>query len=314
MKVQETALVLLESLRLVSHAEFADGIRSLILDQAQACDGPVGLYAEREVRSQKGIPDRLFKEHSRRKSKRRAYGMGPQPVLPRHRKRPEVGSEGLVAQLITDLCRAFPDLFRSHPGPDVIRRDRVRAFFLVTDFIGSGNRVSKYLTAAWRLRTVKSWASLGLLRFEILAYSGTEAGLRAVSRHRSSPKSSVVLPCPTVTASFAGRASRVSSAQVRRWCCAFDPVDGDPVESLGYDGCGALIAFAHGIPNCAPRILHKRGRRRWKPLFPGRSTFRLREAWNSDDDIAPFVKRLRRLGEGKIAEGPWLRETHSLQR
>ena len=96
---------------------------------------------------------------------------------------PQVGSEGLIASLITQLCRERRDQFLNHPGPDSIRRKKLRAFFLITDFIGSGERVCDYLTAAWRVASVKSWSSFHLLRFEVIAYSATDKG----SAPRQSP-------------------------------------------------------------------------------------------------------------------------------
>lgn len=107
-------------------------------------------------------------------------GVGPQPIQPTRAYDPEVGSEGLIAQLITELCRLPRSPFLNHPGPDEIRKRKVRRFIVLTDLIGSGRRARDYLEAAWQVRSVRSWSSLRLLRFEVLAYATTDHGRRRV--------------------------------------------------------------------------------------------------------------------------------------
>jgi hypothetical protein len=87
---------------------------------------------------------------------------------------------GLIAQLITELCRLPRSPFLNHPGPDEIRKRKVRRFIVLTDLIGSGRRARDYLEAAWQVRSVRSWSSLRLLRFEVLAYATTDHGRRRV--------------------------------------------------------------------------------------------------------------------------------------
>ena len=110
------ALDLINSIVEVSYHEFMDGLTQLILARSKCADRPIGLCAEREIKAWRGIPNRLFKES---KSKpRQASGSSVQPVFPTRAYAPEVGSEGLIAQLITELCRQHPRLFISHPGRD----------------------------------------------------------------------------------------------------------------------------------------------------------------------------------------------------
>jgi hypothetical protein len=300
---QLTASALLDAMVLVSRDEFSERISDLVLDRSARVNGPVGLYAEREIRKYRGLPNRLFKETVA--SPRRAYGSGPSPVKPTRTIGPEVGSEGIVAQLITELCRMDPRKFRSHPGPDEIRREHVAAFFLISDFIGSGDRVCSYLEAAWRIASVKSWRSLGLMRFEIIVYSAVDQGLRRVRKHRSKPEVNMVVPCPTISSIFNDR-DRVAAAMAV--CIRYDPIDRDRVESLGYGGAGALIAFAHGCPNNVPRILRSRGRR-WTPLFRGSVTRGARGLFGEHRDERSLTHRLERLGERRLARGAWLRRT-----
>lgn len=154
---QATAVALLRAMTLVSRDAFADRLRDLILHRLREGQTPIGLYVERELRHRHGVPFRLFKESERKV--RRAYGAGPRPVEPTRSYDADVGSEGIVAQLVSELCRSHPTQIFNHPGPDAIRKRGIRRFILVTDFIGSGKRAATYLQAAWRVRSVRSWWS-----------------------------------------------------------------------------------------------------------------------------------------------------------
>jgi hypothetical protein len=57
-----------------------------------------------------------------------------------------------------------------------------------------------------------------------------------------------VTPSPTIETKFKdGTAERLRNMSVK-----YDPIDHNPEEALGYDGSGALIAFAHGCPTILP--------------------------------------------------------------
>lgn len=300
---QPTAQILLEAMKLVSRDEFAERLRELVLERLNDGSEPVGLYAEREVRKRLGVPNRLFKQ-TRTKVKR-AYGVGPRPVDPTKAYDPDVGSEGLIAHLVSELCREQPKRFFSHPGPDKIRREKIRRFILVTDFIGSGQRAAAYIEAAWRVRSVRSWWSAkpsNGLKFEVIAYAATPSGRAHVEAHPSQPSVHVATGCPTIGTAFPWEIRK----QVRDLCIRMDPGNHDFVEALGYHGSGALIAFAHGVPNNAPRILHKRSVS-WEPLFPVRVTSATRHHFPSNgDDLETVRARLVRLRQSRLAKGTWL--------
>ncbi|RUY94732.1 MULTISPECIES: hypothetical protein [unclassified Mesorhizobium] len=300
---QLTAVDLLESMQLVSRDKFNDRLRELILARSRG-DGLIGLYAERELNHRRGVPHRLFKESARKV--KRAEGSGPQPVRPTKAYDPDVGSEGIVAQLISELCREFPEKFVSHPGPDNIRKRRVRRFMLVTDFIGSGNRAYRYIQAAWLVRSVRSWWSARKtvgMRFEVAAYAATESGQRRVQRHPSLPDVHIVRRCDTLS----DYSMWQRGLKLRELCVRYDPLNHDRIESLGYGGTGALIAFAHGAPNNSPRILHTGGRG-WIPLFPKRITSGTRETFASASELDDETIRSRLLDmrQTKLAVSPWL--------
>jgi hypothetical protein len=299
---QPTAEAMLSAMTLVSRDAFAERMRSLILERLDAGKEPVALYAERELRKNLGVPHRLFKES--RGKVRRAFGAGPQPVQPTRFYDPDVGSEGLVAHLISELCREFPKRLISHPGPNAIRKKKIRRFILVTDFIGSGLRAETYLNATWRVRSVRSWWAARKTKgisFEVVAYASTQIGKRRVADHPSLPDIHLVTASPTID----DLPGELGDA-VRDLCIRYDPGDHDPIESLGFCGAGSLIAFAHGVPNNAPRILHKHSAR-WTPLFPKRVTSAMRSQFASDELSTQAIRgRLVRLRQLRLANADWL--------
>jgi len=308
---QQVAVELLDQIRLVDSKEFSSKILALIIQTSETIDGPIGLYAEREVKKderEQVVP--LFNEEyqDEENSKHlRAIGDGPTPFeIKDPGKSTQVGSEGVVANLITQLCRTSPDKFFHHPGPDIIRKKKIRAFFLVADFIGSGDQASSYLSAAWNVASVKSWMSAEFLRFHVIAFSGTNKGARVVKMHKSKPVVSLVIACPTIEAAF----DYEKAYLISNLCIKYDPIKGDPVKSLGYEGTGALIAFDHGCPNNAPRILHKSKKNRpWVPLFPKRVTMEVNSVFGEQNNKISLLKRLQLMNEKRLASGEWLELT-----
>jgi hypothetical protein len=136
------------------------------------------------------------------------------------------------------------------------------------------------------------------LCFGVVAYSGTQQGCHVVSDHPTSPRLSLVTPCPTIRSSF----TAAEAATIEAICLRYDPDGPDPIESLGYAGSGALIAFAHGSPNNAPRLLHSGGRRRWVPLFPKRVTAGSRGHFAAHRAYFDTTARLRSMGQQRLAE------------
>ncbi len=306
---QGNAADLLDAMALVSADDLTSGLKSRILAQPRAESTPIALYAERELQRRNGRPHKLFREEA--KKVKHAVGAGPQPVRPIRAYDPDVGSEGIVAQLISEVCRQYPEDFVSHAGPDEIRKRKVRRFIVVSDFVGSGNRAWTYLEGAWRVRSVRSWHSLKLLDFGVIAYAATEEGSKRVKRHPCSPSLDIVRPCPTISTEFTFERAKA----IRQLCIRYDPVDHNPVESLGFNGAGALIAFAHGIPNNAPRMLYKQrkvgSRRPWTPLFPARITADLRRSFADEPDNAEILARLERLNQHRLSVSPLLKRANS---
>lgn len=312
---QSTAIAMLNAMRRVSAEDFKRDVRARIMEIAAETDGAVALYGERAVPPRRKPPLPLFEQPEERP--RRATGKKIPAVDPND----EVGSEGIIAQLITELTREDELKFISHPGPDRLRvggtnsgprRTRtatdkallpVRRFVLVTDLIGSGTRAWRYLEAAWQVATVKSLWSTRTTRgisFEVVAYAATTPGLDVVVEHPTQPKVRVVCMCPTISEAFS---SRVAS-EVIRVCTQYDPLKKTKgsKEALGFQGTGALIAFAHGAPNNTPRILYEVGED-WAPLFPKRVTATTRGTFSDGLSTDDVERRLLEMRQKRLSKG-----------
>ena len=292
---QPVAVALLRAMTLVSRDAFAEGLRALLLARLAEGTRPIGVYVEREIRHRHGVPFRLFKETKTKV--RRAHGVGPRPVESIMAYDADVGSEGLVAQLVSEVCRAYPKQVFNHPGPDAIRKHHIRRFVLVTDFIGSGKRATTYLRAAWRVRSVRSWWSARAtkgLSFEVVAFAATRSGRAGIERHHSRPEVHVVVGCPTLDTAF-------SNGDAHKLCVKYSPLPPNVMPPTGYAYGGALIAFAHGVPNNAPLILHKRGDG-WAPLFPARVTSATRQHFLATSDAEAVRTRLVAMRQARLAE------------
>lgn len=267
-----TACALLDEILLIGADEFKRGIYTL-LDRimGEFSEGrPLALYAERVVEKVEVKTD----DYSERAKilplfpgadRGRAVGVGPNPV-PFNPKYPDIGSEGLLANLITNYCRLHAPNALNNPGPDVLRKQRVGPIVIVTDFIGSGNRVWEMLEAFRAVATIRSWRSYHFIRFFVVSYSGIEEGIRTVQSNRLRPTVLTLTGCPTISGVFRGAVREA----VYALCRTYPPKHRWP---LGYGYAGALIAFEHGVPNNAPAILHS-GTNEWKPLFRRRSTIK----------------------------------------
>jgi hypothetical protein len=260
----------LNKLMLVDAESFRKKILRLIKDKAKSLspDNPIALYVERELKNRAGKPQYGFHEKfSRLPPRRRAYGSAAKikAIQTLRTIAPELGSESIVANLLTQLQRSDRNRYKFNAGPDVIRTSgqEIRYGFIVCDFIGTGNRIKNFLDAFWQMATVKSWVSLKLFKFCVLAYSGTPEGISNVRAHPSAPDVHWISPCPTIYTEFTETEARVLEEIFIR----YDPVDHDTTDSLGYGGQGAMLIFAHGCPNNVPRVLYKKNRKNWKPLF-----------------------------------------------
>jgi hypothetical protein len=272
---RDVARMLLDEVHLVSSTAFSDGILKLIDEIASERFEPlrrIALYSERPIKRVFGTIPAFFP----RSRHGRAEGTGVPPVVVDPRDQ-EVGSEGIVAQLVTAYCRAHPDIALSHPGPTKLRKDRVSHIVIVTDLIGSGDRIFTMLESLGNVATIRSWQSYGLIKFVVIAYAATDHGLSRLAYAPLNHEVRSVVSCPTIHSVFRGARRDL----VHKLCRNYPPARrSDP---FGYRGGGALIAFSHGCPNNAPALLWSTAQS-WSPIFPGRTALAAKEAFRVDDD------------------------------
>jgi len=274
---RESAVDLIDEVLLVTRDDFFHGLRSLVDDVVGMRSDParkVALYAERPIKKVFGKVPSFF-PNSRHG---RATGPGVAPIVVDPRDQ-EVGSEGVVVQFITDHCRRNRSTSLSHPGPTKMRKDKVGEIVILTDFIGSGKRITRMLESFRYVATLRSWLSYGLIRFIVIAYSGTTEGMTAVCSHKLRPEIKILAGCPTIHNTFYG----AKRSKVEALCKTYPTHHSNP---LGYENTAALIAFAHGCPNNVPPILRSRASG-WVPLFEGRSTSNASSAFfpRGNDDL-----------------------------
>lgn len=279
------AISLIDEMLLVSRDDFAEGLNKQlkeVVGQGVNSKRTLALFAETSIKKAFGRTPAFFK--GSRSGRATGTGRAPITVDPRDQ---EVGSEGVVSNIITDYCRRHPSTCLSHPGPTKMRKDKVRDIVIVTDFIGSGKRVKDMLESFRYVASMRSWRSYRLVRFIIVAYSGTTKGIAAVRSHKLKPEVRIVMGCPTIDNTFAA----AQKIEIEKLCNTYPKGHKEP---LGYKGGGALIVFAHSCPNNAPPILHSR-KSKWVPLFSGRSSFDSSEAFIHDDKLDTLEQRPYRL-------------------
>lgn len=272
---QETARAMLGLIHFVTSADLQAWINSGIEQiRCAILDGPLALYAIREV-------------------ERDAVYLPLDPAMrPEAAPGADIGSEGATARILRDINDPSRQVF-SHPSIEVLRTNRVHDIVFVDDTAGSGRRTQKFIQAFYAHPTIKSWVSVGLLRFHIVAYVSTPraeqyiisqcdiASLRlkrkyyAISkgghpcvRHkkRTSPASSTI--------HFVANANafpRIASVdRIKELCQKYGRRHSLPSNYwLGFRKSFTLVVYDHGCPNTAPAILWAQTDT-WNALFPGR--------------------------------------------
>lgn len=266
---------LLDAMLLLNEEQVGTSIRSAldrIAGGSRHRNRRVALYAEREFDSSTIFEVQMLADSSGR-LRRRAVGYNGPPAVRPVRGRARVGSEGFVAHLISQAAERWTRIFMNHPGPDRLRGRTAPAgeIVIVTDFLGSGARVSTMLDKFWTVPTLRSWNSRDMVRFRVVAAAATMSALNKVRRHRLRPQVEAEWIAPTVASSAGYRT-------VLAWRRLIDkngPNEGRGTGRYGFGGEGALIAFNYRLPNNTPAMIHH-GENGWRPLYVGSAPTDLR--------------------------------------
>lgn len=283
---QMSAARLVDALILLNDEDVAAAIRSELKNLAilrREKRRKVALYAEREY-AESAIFNSKFMPGRDGKIRMRAFGdKGPLAVNP-VRGKARVGSEGWIAFLISQAKESSPTAFLNHPGPDRIRRHKVGLIAIVTDFIGSGERVLTTLDKFMRVPTVRSWVANRWVGFVVVAAAGSKKGVERVSNHRTVPSVRVTHIVPSLDNYY----DQVVAEEWRDLMRRYGPREARGAGPLGFDDGGTLVALSYRTPNNTPLLLHAEGKG-WKPLFEGPIDQEMRPAFG----LPPLHVRVR---------------------
>lgn len=270
---RELAKDLIDRLHYVSGTRLVGDLRTS-LSASFSQKGVSALFVERELSKTRGeMPPPMYREEKvrivgRRRYARKAMGAAAPVIKSMRNSSQEIGSEGIIAQALSQHCALNKKSFLLHPSAQEVRKLKVRNFVIVTDFIGSGDRICRMLDSLWRVASVKSWRSGKFVKISVLAFSGTAHGIASVERHRSRPNVQFIMDCPTISNSF-------DFDKRDRMVDLCERYAKNSARPLGYGEVGSLIAFEHSCPNNAPAILIEsidQIREPWRALFEKRST------------------------------------------
>lgn len=292
---QDTAITLANSLTLISHSEFSQNLQELISATAMQISGKVALFAIREL--EKIEPKDYWSNPIYTPYYEQVTISSDGQSVSSVEASSDLGSEAIVAHIIRQLCRLEPQKYLNHPTPENMRNNRCDAIIFIDDFIGSGGRVNDFLSSFWLERSITSWHSFKYIDFHVLAYSGTETGIRRVNRHKSRPNIHIHVDAPTVYGMFWPEKKK---EKVLSLCEKYGHRSRKHMW-LGYKQGMASIIFEHGCPNNTPAILWET--RGWTGLFPNRTVN------SSADSVFPSeivrgdpIQILDHIGQKKLAK------------
>ena len=261
---QADAAELLDRLILLSETQVSERIFSQ-LDAIVCQQGRIALYAEREIPETTAFAVEQYID-LKGVTRNRAVPSSQFEAVKPQRGSTRVGSEGWMAFLVSQAVKSNAR-YVGHPSPKQYTPSslagRIRKIVIITDFIGSGDRLWNMLERFWRVPTFAAWWSRGYIRFHVVAASGTAAGITKVKTHRCRPE----VHCATVVPTLS---SMGSIANAKRWAALSKTYGNAHPEPLGYKSGGALVAFDYGMPNNVPAILGARFKG-WRPLYNGRA-------------------------------------------
>lgn len=265
---QKAAAAMLDAMLLLSEDQVSTAIRTALDKVATGGrhrNRRVALYAEREF-AHAAIFDSILAPDRCGKMRRRAVGRSGPPAVQPIRGRARVGSEGLVAFIASQQKDAWPKIFMNHPGPDLLRGKTAPAgeIVILTDFIGSGNRIRTMLNKFWAVPSVRSWVSRHFLRFRVIAAAATNLGCSKVRAHRLRPE--VVSEWIAPVADW--KSSPSFHCEWRALMNKYGPPSGRGTGRYGFGDEAALIAFSYRIPNNTPAIIHQ-SEGAWRALYDG---------------------------------------------
>lgn len=232
----KTAQLLLNSLCFVSESMFRQEltlrIRTVLADGL--VETPAALYSVQSY----DPPGVMFHDH----------------VVPVVSSARSMGSELVVQNVIGAVQRSLVPCVKIWDAPElgILRQRQVRSLAFVSDQAGSGRECEEYARTWLRNKTIRSWKSLQLVKFYLVLFSASEAGLR---RLRSSGLYDEIWVVRHGMDFASAQWSDTERNRIRALCEKYARRDG---EGLGWEGSQGLAVFEHTVPNNLPAILRQR--------------------------------------------------------
>lgn len=188
------------------------------------------------------------------------------------------GSEDLVNSLIANYVKDKGDVFYDHPSVNILRDNQIRALILIEDSIGSGRRISDFINAILKNRTIRSWWSFGWLQIKIFSFSRvkeTENKIIDSISGRDHAKTKIRRRDKiSFTSAYVYNSTWINNSwgdqyeSIRDLCLNTKKVQGK--YRLGYKETFSNIIFYHSVPNNIPGVLWFHNAK-WHGLMPKRN-------------------------------------------
>jgi hypothetical protein len=212
------------------------------------------------------------------------------------------GSDGFVGGILRDFTRAGRRAPASPWIPtdatlEQLRDRRCRSIMLVTDYIGSGDRILTLAAAIARHPTIRSWRSLRLLDIRVLAFAANPEALPRLETSKPIDGVSFIEAAPTFATAPWTSVVREAILELCHRACRTRAH-----WALGYKGSCGLFATQRGAPNNLPAIFWQTTAG-WWPLFPNRTVpsgfARELAEYRQSEPLAELAERIGQLRLGR---------------
>lgn len=188
-----------------------------------------------------------------------------------------LGSEDLVYSIISNAVRGN-ELLLDHPSVEELLKNKIHRIIFIDDSIGSGDRVSEFINAFLKDKTIMSWWSYGFLRIKIISFARTYQSKNNIlekirgSDHfdRKFRKSEKI--------EFVGKIVYDKNWMKSRWGGKYTSIldlcrettQIHPFVQQGYGEVMGNLIFYHSVPDNIPGMFWADGDD-WVPLFKNRA-------------------------------------------
>ena len=224
------ARLLLDTLKLVSFADFEHSIMQVVQGICAQTEGYIAVFS---------VDEKVIDADSR------------------------PGSAGRVAHILTSLQRVNSDRILVQPTADEMRSKKVDHVVLVEDFVASGGRVRDFWNA-WASKHLKSWLSYGYCKLWVAGYAIHDCGLETICDRITYLKPERLcfeVRLKSQSGYWPTAVDELCERNAERTGLAYYP--------HGFGHIAAPIVFQHGCPDNCPAILWKNGKD-FRALFPQR--------------------------------------------